>query len=378
MPEVEYATDPALLPDWQLRSRERTFYASAPWLRFADTDGLARSRYLSLPGAAALSVHWTEKEVNAGYIPSRALPGVGEGPALTLGGRRGYLSAPLLAGEPGAEQALGSLVCAAVEGEPQAKGRWWWPYLSGHDAAHVLRATADGPRRPQVRLISADCLLEVPEGGIEEYLASLRSKQRRTHVRREINRYAASGLRTVRARLSAWTDTLGPLLSNVQRKYGHDHSPEQMTGLLHRQGEHLDERSVVFLALDPAAPDTPVGFSLAYRHGPELTVRVVGFDYDRLRGADEYAELAVHAPVRYCQEHGLTRLHLGKGSYQAKCRRGARIRPLWAVSTLDGADTRAAEADQGTTHSFDVLDRDAEDLRKRVDEERSVLTALLD
>jgi hypothetical protein len=84
--------------------------------------------------------------------------------------------------------------------------------------------------------------------------------------------------------------------------------------------------------------DMIVGFALGYRWGSELVLRAVGLDYERLSGADEYAQLAVHAPLRYCYQHGLRRLHLGTGSYAAKCRRGARPRPLWAATSLPGPD----------------------------------------
>lgn len=107
-----------------------------------------------------------------------------------------------------------------------------------------------------------------------------------------------------------------------------------MSARLRRQGEHLESRAVVFACFDG---NTVVGFALAYRWGGELALRVVGFDYGRLAGADEYAQLAVHAPLRYCYEHGLRRLHLGTESYEAKCRRGARARPLWAVTSLPGS-----------------------------------------
>jgi len=108
-----------------------------------------------------------------------------------------------------------------------------------------------------------------------------------------------------------------------------------MSARLRRQGEHLAARAVVFACFDD---DIIIGFALAYQWGGELALRVVGFDYERLSGADEYAQLAIHAPLRYCYQHGLRRLHLGTGSYEAKCRRGARPRPLWAVTSLPGSE----------------------------------------
>ncbi|MET7637343.1 GNAT family N-acetyltransferase [Streptomyces sp. NPDC005438] len=340
MSDVRGETDPGRSDHWSALASSAPFYCGADWLRFADSDGLATSHYLTLDGEAALSAHHTPAEVNGGYLPGRQLSGAGEELALTLGGRRGYLSAPLLAGDDPAP--LTELVRAAVKTPPLTRGRWWWPYLTGPDAALVLRAT--GPWRPRAHLLGADCVLPVPEGGLDGYLAALPAKQRRTNVRRELRRYRDSGLRTVSGRLSEWAEVCGPMLSRTQRKYGHDHSPELMTDLLRRQARYLDDRSVVFVSLDE--DDHPVGFCLAYAHGPTLWVRVVGFDYARLRDADEYAELAVHSPLRHCQRWGMTQLHLGTGSYQAKCRRGARLRPLWAVSALgEPESTPALEVD---------------------------------
>lgn len=399
-PAYEHSDDPSRLPSWPDLSASRTFYCGADWLRFADSDGLSRSHYLTVPGTAALSAHWAPKEVNGGYLPARMLPGTDGAPALVLGGRRGYLSAPLLERSEetaGTDRALDLLLGAALEREPQAEGRWWWPYLPGEDAARVLRAFA--PRGPlTTRLVGADCVLDVPDGGREEYLAALPAKQRRTNVRREMRRYAESGLRTERGRLSDWAGTLGPMLSQVQHKYGHDHSPAQMTDLLRRQARHLDELSVVFMAF---AEDStvPVAFCLAYRHGDELSVRVVGFDYDRLPGAvgtlprpggdssrsgtsaGEYAQLAVHEPVRYCQENGLRRLHLGTGSYEAKCRRGARVRPLWAVASF-GAPSGSGITEQapGAPSAADIApglpEREARLLSTRMSVEHGELTRL--
>ena len=85
--------------------------------------------------------------------------------------------------------------------------------------------------------------------------------------------------------------------------------------------------------------DVVIGFALVNQWGDELALRALGFDYERLLGVDEYAQLAMHAPLRHCYEQGLHRLNLGIESDEAKIRRGARPRPVWAVTSLPGADS---------------------------------------
>lgn len=340
MTEIRRAQDPLELPDWNRLAAERPFYCRGDWLRFADWDGGARSQYLSVPGRAALSAHWENAESADGYRASEHLATAGDATVLTFGGRRGRLSAPLIADTDCAPD-LASLVSAALAREPRAENNWWWPYLPAPQAAEVVRATRDR-WSPRVHPLEPDCTIDVPPDGLEEHIAALPTRQRRTNVRGGIRRYAARELRTVRGRLSDWTEVLGPLLANVQQKYGHQHSAELMTTMLELQAWHLDEHSVVFVTVEGTAA-RPVGFSLAYRHGSELSVAALGFDYHRLRGADEYGHLAVYEPMRYCHSAGLSRINLGGGSYAAKCRRGARVRPLWAVSTLDAAAAGRAE-----------------------------------
>ena len=184
--------------------------------------------------------------------------------------------------------------------------------------------------RPGVHLLGADCVIDLAGHTIDDHVAALSTRQRRTNFRREVRRFADSGLVIRLVSLAEHSDRLGPLLAAVQGKYGHRAAPEEFSARLRRQAELLGSRAVVFACFDGA---DIVGFALAYQWGGELALRVVGFDYERLPGADEYAQLAVHAPLRYCYQRGFRRLHLGTESYQAKCRRGARARPLWAVTS---------------------------------------------
>ena len=78
-----------------------------------------------------------------------------------------------------------------------------------------------------------------------------------------------------------------------------------------------------------------------YRWEDILYGRLAGFDYDRLRGAFEYFNLAFYRPFAYCARYGLTTLHLGIESRAAKALRGATMRPLW--SAVVPADARTGE-----------------------------------
>jgi uncharacterized protein len=329
------APTPHGVPGWDRLAAGRSFYVAADWLRYADADRVAASRYLgcTVDGrlVAAVSAHWAPDEVDPDYVAARALdlplrtPAVEDG-VITLGGRRGFLSGVLVdAGQPGAGH-LGALIAAAAAGRA-----WWWPYLAAADADLVLAAA--GPDAG-VHLVGADCVIDVAGTSLDDHVAALSTGQRRTNFRREQTRFDESGLVVRRVSLCDQWAHLGPLLAAVQLKYGHRQSADEMRGRLRRQGEELGSRAVVFACFDG---DAVIGFALAYRWCEELAVRVVGFDYGRLRGADEYAQLSIHAPLRYCYEQRLRRLHLGTESYEAKCRRGARPRPLWAVTSLPGA-----------------------------------------
>jgi uncharacterized protein len=345
---IDVAT-PHEVPGWDELASGRSFYVAADWLRFADTDRVARSQYLGLSiggrVVAALSSHRAADEVDEAYVAARTLslpagaPTI-DGDVLTLGGRRGFLSGVLVAFDidrSAAAEHLAELIrhAAGAAGGPGAA--WWWPFLSSPDVDVVMAAgrRTGGTAQPGVHLIGADCVIDVVGATLADHVAALPTRQRRTNFRREEQRFVDSGLEIRRVGLPEYWPHLGPLLAAVQQKYGHPQSADEMRERLRRQGEQLASRAVVFACFDN---DIIVGFALAYQWGDELALRVVGFDYERLAGADEYAQLAVHAPLRYCYEHGLRRLHLGTASYEAKCRRGARARPLWAVTSLPSPD----------------------------------------
>ncbi len=344
------ADTPHGIPGWDRLASGRSFYVTADWLRYADTDSVAHRRYLGLSIGgrlvAALSSHWAPARVDADYDAAQTLalpsgsPSIDDG-VLTLGGRRGFLSGVLVAPDidrSAAAEYLAQLIRHARGTASEQGAAWWWPYLRSSDVDVVVAAgrRLAGPAVPGVHFLGADCVIDIVGATVDDHVAALPTRQRRTNFRREDKRFTDSGLEIRQVRLSQHSPHLGRLLAAVQHKYGYRQSADELGARLRRQGEHLASRAVVFACFDG---DVIVGFALAYRWTGELTVRAVGFDYERLSGAGEYAQLAVHAPLRYCYQHGLNRLHLGTESYEAKCRRGARPCPLWAVTSLPGAES---------------------------------------
>src|SRR5262249_10877801 len=275
-----------------------TFYVSADWLCFADTDRVARSRYLGLSEGgrlvAALSSHWATDEVDDAYVAARTLElAPTDGGVLTLGGRRGFLSGALVAPDihpSDAAEHLAELMGHAAGTDRRRAAAWWWPYLTSADVDVVMAAGRwlGGTARLGVHLVGADCVIDVVGASVDDHVAALPTQQRRTNFRREKHRFVDSGLEIREVGLPEYWRQLGPLLAAVQQKYGHRQTADEMRERLRRQGEHLASRAVVFACCDG---DVIVGFSLAYRWGDGLALRVVGFDYERLSRADEYAQL---------------------------------------------------------------------------------------
>lgn len=134
--EIRSCVVPGAVPGWDRLANGNTFYVAADWLRYADTDGVADSRYWGLMAderlLTAVSTHWAPDEPNPAYVARemvapQAAATVLNQPVLTIGGRRGYLSAPLIDGDLAPDRvadALAQTLTAAVAAVPAAAGRW--------------------------------------------------------------------------------------------------------------------------------------------------------------------------------------------------------------------------------------------------------------
>ncbi|MEU8327857.1 hypothetical protein [Micromonospora sp. NPDC048839] len=303
----------------------RSFYSSPNWLRFVDSDGVGRPAYLTEDGAG-LVAHHAPDEGHPDYRFETLLDSEDDRARLLLGGRRGFCS-PVI-GIRRSPSALAELMGAALEAFPEVRGAWWWPYLPSEDVPHVVAAARSlTGETPGVHLVDADCIVQqVPADGPFE---SKLTKSQVRHWRREWRRFVRSGLELRQVSIDEIVACGAPLLQQVELKYGNQHEEENLRATLGRQARILREEAVAHAVFDGSRM---IGYSLGYRSGQELALRSIGLDYGALRNAAEYAVLLVHGPVRFAQENGIESLHLGTRSYEAKCRRGARVRGLWAVA----------------------------------------------
>jgi len=309
--------------DWP---RAGSFYSSPNWLRFVDSDGLGRAAYLTEDGAGIVA-HLSPDDPHPDYRFESLLQSEDDRARLLIGGRRGFCSPVVSNRQP--PSALDRLLGAALEAFPEVHGAWWWPYLPSEDVPQVVAAARSlTGETPGVHLVEADCVVQrVPSDAPFE--SRLAKKQRRTNWHREWRRFVESGLELRQVSIDEIAACGAPLLQQVEHKYGNDHTEERLKASLSRQAHILGEEAVVHAVFDGSRM---TGYSLAYRWHHELAVRLVGLDYAALRNAAEYAVLLMHGPVRFAQENGIESLHLGTRSYEAKCRRGARVRALWAVA----------------------------------------------
>lgn len=344
-------TSPFDIVGWNGLAADRPFYVTADWLRYSDSDHIAESRFYGLlihgDLVAALPAHLAPAEHLPEYVAARTLAAAvadeaGRSPVLTLGGRRGYLSDVLASRDPACSAGhLSQLMERALE---QAQARhWWWPYLPAPaaqvvaNAGRMLSATGE----VGVHLINADCVIDIVGTCLQDHVASLNPRQRRTNFRREDSRFLQSPLELREISFADHVEHMVPLLANVQKKYGRAQDSSYLAPLLRNQVNYLSDRAVVFGCFNATQL---IGFSLCYAWSGQLALRMVGLDYEHLIGAAEYPQLSIHAPLRYCYQHGFRRFHLGIGSAEAKVRRGGRARALWAITSLPGQrpqDTRA-------------------------------------
>ena len=309
--------------EWDALAGDEGFHVSHAWLRFVEGQVPAEYAVAVTEGrvVAALPLYRVAHEPNAWYDPRRlaALVGADE-PVVLAGSRAGYRSTLLAAGPS-------ELAAALQEALSSSAGPLVFPFLTS-PALATLAAVA--PVTAALDTVEAE--LEDCGDGFDAYLARL-GRDRRNKVRRERRAFRESGLRVGVRRLDECGRELAPLLANVQRRYEQPADPAVLASLLEAESATLAERSAVFTAEDA---EGIVAAFLVYRFGSGLFGRLAGFAYERLPGAFEYFNLGVYEPVAYLAEHGLSSVHLGVGSWQAKAFRGATIKPLWTALVRTG------------------------------------------
>ncbi|RKT12296.1 hypothetical protein BX285_6266 [Streptomyces sp. 1114.5] len=322
--------------DWAAVAAGAGLYASHPWLSLVEQETPGRCRYLLAHDdtglAGALPVYLTADEPNRYYHPGAVFRAAAPGPDggyCVAGGRSGYRTEVLLADrltEAGRRATVAALLdrlaeLAAAEGRSHA-------YLLHLTERGLRQVTGYAGDLTPVVGYSGDAWLPAPGRDFEDYLAALSPTRRKT-TRKELRRYAAHGLSTVRADPARELDLIARFARLGNEKYGVEEDEAELRTRFERQYAALGDHGVLFVC---RRGPVPVGMALAYRWGDWLYLRASGFDHDAAAGAYPYFNVVIYEPLRYCYENGLRGLHLGSGSHDAKAARGARIGPLGSVA----------------------------------------------
>ncbi len=170
-------------------------------------------------------------------------------------------------------------------------------------------------------------------------MASLGSHRAR-RVRSEARRFAAAGYRVTQHTLAEVYADVARLAFRTEQRYGRAESVDPYLAGFRLQGENAGDRARVLLCSPDDGP--AVGCCLYYRDGDTVYLRAVGFDYERLRGAAEYATLTYYEPAGL---PGVRWLHPGIETPEGKALRGARLRPLWLLDLSEDSALVGHEAE---------------------------------
>ncbi|MEU0073198.1 GNAT family N-acetyltransferase [Streptomyces sp. NPDC006332] len=165
--------------------------------------------------------------------------------------------------------------------------------------------------------------LPIPPGGWDQFLAEM-SKHRRRRVRLERRALAEAKIDTrVEPLTPELVPRLGELDCNLLRKYGNPASPEHSAGLIGWIGEVMGDDVMVSVARKDGVP---IGFGMVLRSKSrgreEWFGHRAGFDYDAQGRLPLYYDVLYYRVLEAAAEQGVTVLHAGIGSVEAKLARG--------------------------------------------------------
>ena len=318
---------------WLSFDPEAGFYQSRPWLEFVERTAGRAVAY------AWATDHGRTLGVLPVYEPTRpgsgyALADLGgadsaPGPVAVCGNRRGYRN-EILAGSLPAASETGRAALAGLAEAAQAicDQKGWanlvFPYLT-HEYATALRQALPHA----IPLLSKlDANIDIAGRSFDEYVRGLGGKKADV-VSNEIRRFERADYATAVERLTDCWGEVGPLVANVQHRYGHDDTAESCRQDLRAMSEQFAGHDLVFTA---RRGGKLIAAAVFFHWNDTLAGRVVGFDYANLAGAMEYFNLYFYQPISYACEHGVTRILFGLGSERTKQLRGAQLSGLWTLA----------------------------------------------
>lgn len=324
--------------EWDSLLPESGFYGSYSWLRavrrheeFSVSYFTARDDHGRL--LAALPVYRAAAPPSERQFDPSAIFGTagdqGFYPAAVVGVRAGYSTCfpcnPAAATSTGADAMRALLGRCMREAREEGCRSLSLLYLPANAFAKVREAL---PQNARVIPAGSDAILGMKWESFEEYQEEW-PRNRRRGIERDISSFRKSGCSISRGRFAECYEEMVPLLAALQARYGALDSPRIIRRRLAEQAALLDERAVCFLCRNSTAT---VGFSLFYVWEDELYARVVGFDYEALpEDSRAYFSVLFYEPIRFAAGTKIRAIHYGRGTAEAKARRGASLEPRWSV-----------------------------------------------
>lgn len=219
-----------------------------------------------------------------------------------------------------------------------------FPLLAAESLAAVSPVVA--PHEPAL-VTTDDAYIPITFDSFAAYLATHSRNQRGT-IAREQRRFQEAGLRIVELDLPTRYRQLAPLLRNVEQRYTVAGTVEDYASYLAGLAHTLGDQAICLAAChegDPTGQD-PVAFTVVSRQtmvqqttmlqDMVCRIRCWGCDHPRVEGAYAYFNMVIYEPLRLAIAAGARKLVLGRGSIDAKRRRGAELDRRTSVAVALG------------------------------------------
>lgn len=322
--------------EWNLLAVHAGVYQSHQWLRTLEGDNDTTSWYATVRGhdgtlLGGLPVHLSPHETVDAYRADRLfaeLPGAWHDSGVVVGSQRGYQNRLVLA--PGAStEVVVALIETVRELATAARMQAAYCFYATTETAELLLRARPGA---VPALTNMEAVLTLPGTEFGDYLALFGGR----NVRKEMRRFTSAGYEITTERLADTWKEIAPIRANVDRRYGREWTDAAMAEMMRRYAGSMDDISTVYgCRLDGDL----VACSVFHEWGDTVYLRMVGFDYERLRDAREYFNLMFYLPAQHAYATGKRHLHYGIGSHRAKVLRKAALHPLWTINLA--ADTPA-------------------------------------
>jgi uncharacterized protein len=337
-----------LTPDQWDRLAGNHFYSSSVWLRLCALTPGPRCRgllvRLSDGATGAVPVTLADEPLSGNYdwngiLAGRGLPTIAPTGVL-VGPAGGYQTHLLRTRDDGRVTRALLAKVRAVAAEGSAAGQPAACVAMYLSTGQVRLLHEAGVNAPPV-LLEPDAWFDLPEGGWEPWLASMRSRYR-LRIQRDVARFDAAGYTVRRVPLAACAHRLPPLAVELAAKLGYDPSPDRFAAEFSRYLDAAGEAARVVLCED--ADGALVGFCMYFVWGDSIYLRWSAFDYPRLSGRNaEYFNICYYRQIQLAGEIGARKMHAGKKAIEAKVLRGARLRPLWLLDLAEHSPLAARE-----------------------------------